>query len=171
MRGRSAEWGAPGSGEAPFQSTKKKLLELHRREKLEKRRRRKVIFFVVHGLEANPFDMRHIRAAILANVANASVHLVQKNFGLTNESIARQGRRFADEVLEIFKFKEISGGLTRKHRVRLRGALARRAGHPRGRAAPAAAPRQDAALPEPELAAPGLLGLEVPGEDGWAHQA
>ncbi|MEO0369578.1 MAG: hypothetical protein AAF197_12485, partial [Pseudomonadota bacterium] len=45
---------------------------------LEKKKKRKLIFFVVHGLEANPFDMRHIRAAILTNIPNSSVHLVQK---------------------------------------------------------------------------------------------
>ena len=76
---------------------------------MEKRKHRKIVFFVVHGLEANPFDMRHIRAAILTNIPNSSVHLIQKNYNLTNECISKQGRRFANEVLNYFNLKQVSG--------------------------------------------------------------
>lgn len=92
-----------------YGSAKQKLLDIYYKEKQLKRKTRKLIFFVVHGLEANPFDMRHIRAAILTNIPNSSVHLIQKNYNLTNECITKQGKRFADEVLDIYKYKDITG--------------------------------------------------------------
>lgn len=153
-----------------YNSTKKKLLEMQRKEKLEKMKARKIIFFVVHGLEANPFDMRHIRAAILANIPNSSVHLVQKNYNLTNECISKQGRRFAEEVKELNKLREVQGRLTRKHRIRVRGALAGGTHHPRGSQASPRTQRQNAVVAEPELAPLGLCVLEVPRENRCGNQ-
>lgn len=72
-------------------------------------KKRRIVFFVVHGLEATSFDMRHIRAAILANVPNSMVYLVQDNTDLTNNSIEVQGKRMATEIKELLKSHGISG--------------------------------------------------------------
>ena len=66
------------------------------------------IFFVVHGLEASSFDMRHIRAAILTNIPNSSVCLIQTNHELTNDCIKNQGKRLAEEILNLLETTEIS---------------------------------------------------------------
>jgi hypothetical protein len=74
-----------------------------------KKTNRKFIFFLVHGLEATSFDMRQIRASIISNIPNASVCLIQKNNELTNNSIESQGKRLADEILNLIESKNISG--------------------------------------------------------------
>ena len=70
---------------------------------------RSVIFFLVHGLEATSLDMRHVRAAILANIPNAMVYIIQNNTKLTNDPIEAQGRRLAREVVELLKSHDVSG--------------------------------------------------------------
>lgn len=69
----------------------------------------KYLFFLVHGLEASSFDMRHIRAAILVNIPNSSVCFIQKNHELTNDSIQNQGKRFAEEIKNVIAENKISG--------------------------------------------------------------
>ena len=59
---------------------------------------RDLIFFVTHGLEANPFDMRHVRAAILTNIPMATVVMMNNNYTRTNDNIVDQGYRFSIEV-------------------------------------------------------------------------
>ena len=65
----------------------------------------------MHGLGASPFDMRHIRAAILASVPNSVVYLVQNNTGLTQDSIKTQGKRLALEIATLLKMHSVSGRL------------------------------------------------------------
>ena len=72
---------------------------------------RKLIFFIIHGLEASSFDMRHIRAAILTNISNASVCMIQKNHDLTNDCIKVQGKRMAEEILQMIESNNISGNI------------------------------------------------------------
>ena len=56
------------------------------------------VFFLMHGLEANPFDMRYIRAAILMNLPGAKIFMIQNNYTLTNDNLKEQGKRFGLEV-------------------------------------------------------------------------
>lgn len=72
---------------------------------------RKLVFVVVHGLEAAPLDMRVVRAAILANVPNSLVHLARANQNLTNDSIQDQGLRLAQELGTLLSTHCISGTL------------------------------------------------------------
>jgi hypothetical protein len=76
---------------------------------IKKRMNRQFVFFVVHGLEATSFDMRQIRASILSSIPNASVCLIQKNNDLTNDSIQSQGKRLAEEILNLINSNNISG--------------------------------------------------------------
>ena len=69
----------------------------------------KLIFFIVHGLEGTPFDMRHFRAAIKATIPDAVVFLADCNSGMTNDSIVDQGKRFADNVQEILFVEDRTG--------------------------------------------------------------
>ena len=58
----------------------------------------KYLVFISHGLEGNPFDMRHIRAAILDTMPNCIVYIINNNYKLTNDNINLQAKRFAIEV-------------------------------------------------------------------------
>jgi hypothetical protein len=69
----------------------------------------KYIVFILHGLEGNPFDMRHIRAAILDNIPDASIYIINNNFKLTNQDINIQAKRLALEVKEILSFLDFFG--------------------------------------------------------------
>lgn len=69
----------------------------------------KFIAFILHGLEGNPFDMRHIRAALINAVPNCSVYIINNNFNLTNQDLNLQARRLALEVKEILNFNNYFG--------------------------------------------------------------
>lgn len=56
------------------------------------------IFFIAHGLDGNPFDMRHIRAAILTFFPEALIFIISTNYGLTAQTIENQAIRVANEI-------------------------------------------------------------------------
>jgi hypothetical protein len=84
-------------------------------EELRNKAEENYLFFLVHGLEATSFDMRHIRAAVLANIPNSSVCFIQKNHDLTNDTIENQGSRFAEEVQNLLKTNKFSSNFFFKY--------------------------------------------------------
>lgn len=73
-------------------------------------RAQKFVVFILHGLEGNPFDMRHIRAAVIDAIPSSRVFIVNNNFKLTNEDLNLQARRLALEVREILVSINFFGG-------------------------------------------------------------
>lgn len=71
--------------------------------------KKKFIAFILHGLEGNPFDMRHIRAALLDCIPDCSVYIINNNFKLTNHDLNIQAKRLALEVREILTFMNFFG--------------------------------------------------------------
>lgn len=117
-----------------FQNSVKKQISSAAKNdaKGKKSKKKRIVFFVVHGLEASSFDMRYVRAAILANVPNSMVYMVQDNTELTNDPIEAQGRRLAAEIVDLLKSHTVPGRPNqRNRRIRLRGALTGRPRHSR----------------------------------------
>ena len=68
-----------------------------------KKKKLQYIVFISHGLEGNPFDMRHIRAALLNVLPDSVVYILNNNFQLTNQCLNNQAKRMALEVKDILR--------------------------------------------------------------------
>jgi hypothetical protein len=73
------------------------------------RKRQRYIAFILHGLEGNPFDMRHIRAALIDCIPQCAVYIINNNFKLTNQDVNLQAKRLSLEVKEILTFLAFFG--------------------------------------------------------------
>ena len=86
------------------------IVKIIRRESLNTVRT-KYIAFIVHGLDGNPFDMRHIRAALQDSLPDCSIFLINNNFKLTKQDINIQAKRLALEVKEVLNYMNFFGTL------------------------------------------------------------
>jgi hypothetical protein len=75
------------------------------------KKKQRFIAFILHGLEGNPFDMRHIRAALLDCIPLCSIYIINNNYKLTNQDINIQAKRLSLEVKEILTFMNYFGKL------------------------------------------------------------
>lgn len=73
------------------------------------RSKQKYIAFITHGLGGNPFDMRHIRAALIDCIPQCAVYIINNNFRLTDQDINLQAKRLSLEVREILTFMGFFG--------------------------------------------------------------
>lgn len=67
------------------------------------------VFFLMHGLEACPFNMRIIKATIIYYLPNSYVFLINNIQNQTNKSINLQSKQFSDEVQFILNTSDIPG--------------------------------------------------------------
>lgn len=72
------------------------------------------VFFLMHGLEASPFDMRIIRAAILYHIPKSYVFLMKENHHKTNQSLHILSKEFAAEVSSIILTSMLPGKFLNK---------------------------------------------------------
>lgn len=73
-----------------------------------------IAFFLMHGLEASPFDMKMIRAAILYHNPRSHVLLMKNNHKKTNKSLKFLSKQFAEEFNNIMINSMLNGKYSNK---------------------------------------------------------